>query len=193
MKTLKYIREQKNSNLLSLGFGGEESVVYTVNLAAYSDAGAPGVGDTLDEDCLAILSECDEYIRATKKALNLLAFADNNRRNLSVKLARAGFGRDVCERVVRDMLDHGYIDEKRQLERIILVEANTKLRGPMKIIPALAAKGYSTADIREVMSALVESGELDFKKNAKTLLDKKLPDADGEKKKRFLYKNGYKV
>ena len=108
-------------------------------------------------------------------------------------LARAGFGRDVCERVVRDMLDHGYIDEKRQLERIILVEANTKLRGPMKIIPALAAKGYSTADIREVMSALVESGELDFKKNAKTLLDKKLPDADGEEKKKFLYKNGYKV
>ena len=33
----------------------------------------------------------------------------------------------------------------------------------------------------------------DFKKNAKSLLDKKLPTADPEERKKFLYKNGYKV
>ena len=193
MTTLKFIREKKDSNLLSLGIGGEESVVYTVNLSAFRDAGAPSVGDELDDEQIELLRQSDEYVRATRKALNILAYADNNRRNLSAKLARAGFDRRVCDRVVSDMLNHGYIDEKRQLERIIFVEANVKLCGPLKIIPTLSAKGYSASDIREVMHTLVSSGEIDFKKNAKTLLDKKLPDGDTEEKKKFLYKNGYKV
>ena len=142
---------------------------------------------------MQILRESDEYCRATKKALNILSYADNNRRNLSAKLSRGGFSREVCQRVVSDMVSHGYIDERRQLERIILVEANTKLRGPMKIIPTLVAKGYSSSDVRGVMTSLVESGEIDFKANAKALLNKKLPDGDAEERRQFLYKNGYKI
>ena len=193
MKTLRFVREIKDSKLLSLGIGGEESVTFTVTLSAFSDAGAPSVGDELDEGQMQILRECDEYCRATKKALNILSYADNNRRNLSAKLSRGGFSREVCQRVVSDMVSHGYIDEKRQLERIILVEANSKLRGPMKIIPALVAKGYSSSDVRGVMTSLVESGEIDFKANAKALLNKKLPHGDAEERRQFLYKNGYKI
>jgi SOS response regulatory protein OraA/RecX len=91
------------------------------------------------------------------------------------------------------MVRRGYIDEQSQLERLITVEANGKLRGPLRIIPALVNKGYSSSDVRLVMHNLMESGEVDFKKNAKCLLDKKLPEADPEEKKKFLYKNGYKV
>ena len=63
----------------------------------------------------------------------------------------------------------------------------------MKIIPGLVAKGYSSSDVRGVMTSLVESGEIDFKANAKALLNKKLPDAEGEERKKFLYKHGYKI
>ena len=110
-----------------------------------------------------------------------------------MKLQKAGFGRELCDRVVSEMVSLGYIDEKRQLERLITVEANGKLRGPLRIIPALGNKGYSSSDIRAVMHELTESGEVDFRRNAKILLDKKLPVADPEEKKKFLYKNGYKV
>ena len=64
----------------------------------------------------------------------------------------------------------------------------------MRIVPALATKGYSTSDVREVLSRLVESGEVDFKKNARLLVSKKLPeDAGPEEIKKLLYKNGFKL
>ena len=114
---------------------------------------------------------------------------------LYAKLCRAGFRRDIAETVLQEMVECGYINERRQLERLILDEANRKLRGPLRIIPALATKGYATSDIREVMAGLVDSGEIDFDLNARRLLDKKLPSDgfDSEEAKKILYKNGYKI
>ncbi len=193
MKTLRSIREIGDKGLLSLAIGGEESANYTVNSKVYLEIGSPSVGDILNDEQIYLIKEYDEYFRAKKKALSILAYADNNRRNLAMKLQKAGFGRDLTDRVVSEMVSLGYIDEKRQLERLITVEANGKLRGPLRIIPSLVNKGYSSSDVRCVLHDLMESGEVDFKKNAKSLLDKKLPEADPEEKKKFLYKNGYKV
>ena len=193
MKTLRAIREIGDKGLLSLAIGGEESANYTVNAALYAEIGSPRVGDILTDEQIYQMRELDEYFRAKKKALAILAYADNNRRNLAMKLSKAGFSRDLCDRVVTEMVELGYVDERRQIERLILVEANGKLRGPLRIIPALVNKGYSSSDVRAVMHALMESGEVDFRRNAKILLDKKLPEAEPEEKKKFLYKNGYKV
>ena len=193
MKTLKAIREIGDKGLLSLAIGGEESANYTVNSKVYLEIGSPSVGDILTDEQIYRICEYDEYYRAKKKALAILAYADNNRRNLAMKLSRAGFGRDLTDRVVSEMVELGYIDERRQLERLITVEANGKLRGPLRVIPSLVNKGYSSSDVRAVMHALMESGEVDFRKNAMTLLNKKLPTADPEERKKFLYKNGYKL
>ena len=193
MITLRSIREIGDKGLLSLAIGGEESANYTVNSKVYLEIGSPSVGDALTDEQIYLIREFDEYFRAKKKALSILAYADNNRRNLALKLSKAGFSRELCDRVVSEMVSLGYIDERRQLERLITVEANGKLRGPLRIIPALANKGYSSSDIRAVMHELTESGEVDFRRNAKILLDKKLPVADPEEKKKFRYKNGYKV
>ena len=193
MITLRSIREIGDNGLLSLAIGGEESANYTVNASVYAEIGSPSVGDLLTDGQIYLIREYDEYFRAKKKALSILAYADNNRRNLAMKLAKAGFGRELCDRVVSEMVSLGYIDEKRQLERLITLEANGKLRGPLRIIPALVNKGYSSSDIRAVMHELTESGEVDFRRNAKILLEKKLPTADPEERKKFLYKNGYNV
>ena len=194
MATLKYIREVKNSRLLSLGIlEGEESARYTVGESIYSEIGCPSVGDELTDEDMSAIKYADELVRAEIKALSLLSYADNNRRTLKQKLLRAGFGYEISDTVCEKMCSLGYIDESRQLERLILVEANTKLRGPERIIPALVAKGYSLSNVKAVMRELVDSGEIDFKKNAKALINKKLPDADIEEKRKFLYKNGYKI
>ena len=51
-----------------------------------------------------------------------------------------------------------------------------------------------SSEVREVLSGLVESGEIDFKINARALLMKKMPDgADEEEVKKILYKNGFKI
>ena len=194
MAALKYVRESKNSSLLSLGIiEGEELARYTVNANVYAEIGCPAAGELLSDEQISTIKYADERHRAMKKALSLLSFADNNERTLRQKLYRAGFGREIAEEVCLEMVRLGYINEKRQLERLILAEANTKLRGPGRITPALCAKGYSASDVREVMHALVESGEIDFKENARRLTQKKLPGADAEEKKKYLYKNGYKI
>lgn len=194
MADLKFVRESKDSSLLSLGIiEGEESARYTVNSVIYAEIGCPESGDMLSDTQMSVIKYADEKHRAMKKALSLLSFADNNERTLRQKLIRAGFGREIAEEVCSEMVRLGYINEQRQLERLILNEANIKLRGPGRIIPALSAKGYSSSDIREVMHRLAESGELDFKKNARLLIDKKLPGADAEEKRKLLYKNGYKI
>ena len=193
MITLRSIREIGDKGLLSLAIGGEESANYTVNASLYAEIGSPSVGDILNDEQIYLIKEYDEYFRAKKKALSILAYADNNRRNLAMKLSKAGFGRDLTDRVVCEMVSLGYVDEKRQLERLITLEANGKLRGPLRIVPALVSKGYASAEVREIMFDLVETGEINFRKNAMALLDKKLPEAEPEEKKKFLYKNGYKV
>lgn len=195
MTALKFVREVKNSTLLLLGVIEEgELARYTVSASCYADMGCPEVGDFLSEDQLFMLREADELHRARKKALSLLSYADNNRRNLMTKLTRAGFKREVASDVTDEMVSLGYVNEARQLQRLVLNEANVKLRGPSRIIPALVAKGYSSSDVRKAMCELTESGEIDFKKNAKLLMEKKLPEGtDIEEKKKFLFKNGYKV
>ena len=195
MAQISYIRASKDSLLLLLGIVEEgESRRYTISEAVYSSIGSPTVHTSIDERSLAVIKYADELYRAEKKALSLLAFADNNERTLYQKLSRAGFSREVSEEIAKKMVSLGYINEKRQLERLILNEANYKLRGPLKITPYLVAKGYSAREVRLVMDELQERGEIVFLENSKRLIDKKLGDgATEEDKKKLLYRNGYKI
>ncbi len=195
MAKISYIRTSKDGTLLLLGTVGEgESARYTISDAVYSSIGRPAPHTLLGERELSVIKYADELYRAEKKALSLLSYADNNERTLRAKLIRAGFYREIADEICEKMVSLGYINESRQLERLILNEANYKLRGPLKIMPYLAAKGYATADIRRVMQDLSERGELDFQKNAERLIEKKLPDdATDEEKKNLLFRNGYKI
>ena len=103
MKTLKAIREIGDKGLLSLAIGGEESANYTVCSRVYLEIGSPSVGDILTDEEIYRIREYDEYYRAKKKALSILAYADNNKRNLSMKLSKAGFGRELTDRVVSEI------------------------------------------------------------------------------------------
>ncbi len=192
MATLKFVRQIKDTKLLLLGIVEEgESATYTVTLETYENIGSLSAGDFVDEVTLASIKYTDEYIRAKKKALNILAFADNNIRQLTEKLRRAGFKKEIAQGVCEEMVALGYINELRQLEIIVLNEANIKLRGPVKIMASLSAKGYNSRDIIAAINNLTERGELDFKRNAELLLEKKMTSYDEDEKKKILYKNGY--
>ena len=195
MATLQFVRDSKDSRLLLLGISEEgESARYTVNLSAFAEIGSPSVGDFLDEEQMSVVIYTDELLRAKKKALNILAYADNNKKSLYSKLVRAGFSRDISSAVCDEMIERGYINERDQLLRLVEAEANRKLRGPGRILPALAAKGYSSSEIRSVMAELCDKGEIDFSKNARILLEKKMSsDANEDEMKRILYNNGYKI
>ncbi len=192
MATLEYIKELKEKNLLLLGISEEgESARYTVNRVLYLDIGAPRRGDEISLGAMEEIAAFDEYFRAKKKALSILGFADNNKRELKIKLLRAGFSKDIADRCVSEMLDLGYINEERQLLRLCLREAE-KLRGPKRISATLQAKGYSSADIQRAIRELCDSGEIDFEENKARLISKMLPrDAEEDEIKKLLYKAGF--
>ena len=111
---------------------------------------------------------------------------------LYTKLRARSISDKTANEVVSEMLALGYIDEQRQLARLISDEANRKLLGPRKITPKLISKGYSMSSIREALEGLVNLGEIDFGENRDRLLEKHLGDSlDEEEIKKLLFKYGY--
>lgn len=194
MAKISYVRKIKDTPLLRLGIVEEgEKLAYTVSERLYSELSGLAVGEEIDEYTLDKIRGEDEYYNAKKKALSLLAYADNNEKTLVRKLLTKGISRSVAEDVAREMVSLGYINEERQLERIILNEANRNFSGPEKIFRKLAAKGYSISKIKEVIRDLLDNGEIDFSKNASALIERKIgPDSSAEEKKKLLFRYGYK-
>ena len=190
---LVYLKESKSAGYMILGVDlGDGAKPYTVPLSLYSEIGAPVRGAELSEGDFSALAYADEVFRVTKKARSLLAYADNNLKNLKIKLLRAGFSRDAIEAVSEDMQRNGYINEARQLERLILTEANLNLKGRGVIVPKMVSKGYKRDEVESVLDSLLESGEIDFSKIKELLISKKLGECrDFEAVKKLLYKNGF--
>ncbi|MBQ8321196.1 MAG: RecX family transcriptional regulator [Clostridia bacterium] len=193
MARIVYIRDDKEKKLLCLGIEeAQEQTRYFISYALYARLGRPVRNEEISSSAMTDIKYCDECYRAKKKALSYLAVADNNERELVLKLLHAGFRRDIAEQTVEEMVGLGYIDETRQLERLISREAKVKLSGPRKICARLGAKGYSLSNIKDVIRALVESGEIDFDSIKDELCARKLADpCDVEEKKKLLYKYGF--
>ena len=148
------------------------------------------VGGEISEECEEEILAEDTAWRAMKKALSLLSFGDNSCRELYAKLCRAKFPREIATECVRECVLLGYIDERRQLLRLIEREANSSLRGREYIIRKLAARGYRTSDIISVLDELVELGEVDFDKNFDTLAAR-FAVYDDEGREALRHKYGY--
>ena len=170
---------------------GENRRKYTVSEGTYREIGCPLSGDVIDSEALTSISEEDEKRRALLKALNILAYADNNEKTLYRKLTLAGFSRDTASETVRECVSLGYIDESRQIERLIL-KHYAEYMGPYKILAKLAARSYKASECSNIMRKLEQTGEIDFDANKKRLLSAKLTqNADFAEKKKILYKYGY--
>lgn len=172
--------------------GSSEKVTYNVSEGTYREIGCPLSGEIIFGDELECLIREDSYRRAIKKSLSLLSYADNNKRTLFTKLIRAGFTHDIAEDAVKEMVRLGYIDEDRQLERLVLALAVRDLLGPRKIEAKLLSKGYSLSKIRSTLDSLTNTGEVDFSETKKALIKKRLGDNyTQEEKLKILYKYGY--
>ncbi len=192
MRKLIYARPMSDKGRVVLGIGEDgEAKRYSVPTELFESLEL-SCGKELCDAAFDEISEADRRYRATKKALSLLSISDVSERALVLKLRRAGYSRQVAEGVAFDMVSLGYINEKRQLKRLVLREANEKLRGRGVILPRLISKGYSARAVGETLDGLIASGEVSFSENAERLLEKMLPsDASEDERKKLLYKYGY--
>ena len=167
---------------------GDGILSLLVSEGQYESISSPKLSEEITEEALSSLLSFEEYNKAKKKALNVLAFGDNSERELKTKLSRSGIKASVIESVTAEMVRLGYINEVRQLERLIENEVNFKLHGPRKIASRLMPKGYKMSDIKAVLSRLSDEGKIDLLKAKQKLIAKCETTLDAKK---TLYKNGF--
>ena len=188
-----YIRDSSSRGYLRIGLSdGEKSYEYTVSRSQYEELGAPACdGELCDVESIKAY---DMKYRATLYALRILSYGDNNLRSLKDKLISRSISSSVADEVCREMTEMGYVNEIRQLERLIENEVTQKLSGRVKLYSKLIRKGYRKKDIDKVLDSLISSGIVDFEGSKEKLIEKKLPaGASEEEIKSLLYKYGYPV
>lgn len=188
---LKSIRKSNAKGYLILCVGDEKSSEnFAVSEKQYLAIGSPRVNGELSEDAFYLLNSYKEYNLAEKRALGILSYGDNSEKQLINKLFRAGFSKKTAEAVTVRMKELSYIDEEKQLRRLIAAEVNSNLSGPKKYTAKLYAKGYSVSKIKSVTEELIVSGEIDFEAVKEKLIKKHSPENQDEKRK-LLYKFGF--
>ena len=183
---VKAIKDASVKGHLKLGIDtGEGLSWFLVSEGQYESIDSPLIGDELSEDSFRTVLHFEEYNRAKRRALNILAFGDNSSRELLMKLSRAGISRPIAEKVRDEMIRLGYIDEERQLLRLVENEATLRLVGPKKIIAKLVSKGYAPEKIKSAMHTLELEGRIDFQEIRAKLTEEIESD---EEKRKLLYK-----
>ena len=187
--TVSFMRESARSGYTSLGVNVDgETKKYTVPSASVAHLVR---GCQLSEEEYLAVVNSDAVRRAMDKATSLLAASDKSRATLRMRLMASGFSRDVAEGAVTECVRQGYLDEDRQLCRLVLREATVSLRGPKYIVRKLASRGYSVSDIRRVIDELTEDGEVDFRECFSRLAERR-GITEPEELRALAYKYGYR-
>ena len=194
MPTILYVKLDDKRKRVIVGVEGDDNGVSTLDISAstYASVGSPERGACISERNLSDMIFEDEAYRALKKSISYLSASDKSRYELRSKLLAAGFSREACDLAIERCLDRGYIDEARQIERLVEREANYKLKGKYHIKRKLASKGYSSSDVERAIARLVEAGEIDFAANFEALAEKR-GAFDEESRAILKYKFGYKM
>lgn len=193
MAKIVYVKTGVTKGRVLIGIDSDgESRSYSVTEETYVAIGAPTRYTELsDRDFDTVCAE-DERYRTMKRAVSILAASDKSAYTVKTKLYQAGFSRESIDEAVCECIGRGYIDEQRQLRRLIEKEANEALRGRFYIKRKLLSKGYRGADIDRVTAELTDEGEVDFRVNFERLCEKKGAISD-EEKRVLAYKFGYKA
>ena len=105
-------------------------------------------------------------------------------RTLTEMLVRRGFSPEVSREATEEAVRLGYLNERRAIEHAVRFMVEHKHYGARRIMPALLAKGYPKTLVHEVISTLVDSGEIDFNEAFRALLKKKRVDEIEDERER---------
>ena len=194
MAKILFVKTNPNHKRIQIGVEDDDNAVsvLTVKESTYTSLNSPGRGDVISECELCDLRFDDEIYRASKKAISLIADVDRSRYELRMKLFSAGFSSEAVDVALTKCEEYGYLDEERQLERLVEREANRQLRGRYYIKRKLASKGYRTSLIDRVIDKLVDEGQIDFDSNLERLAEKR-GVTDETKFMALKYRYGYEI
>ncbi|MBI5969432.1 MAG: regulatory protein RecX [Deltaproteobacteria bacterium] len=94
---------------------------------------------------------------AGESALRLLAIRDHSREEIRSKLQAKGFGAEEIERVLRDLVARGILDDFRYAQRLALSLTEEKLLGPQRIRQKLFQRGIPANLAQEAIEKAEET------------------------------------
>lgn len=127
---------------VSKGYAADDGETFSLGFEFWKKLGICE-GDTVSEDGYFIIGDAAKKSEAVSKALDVLSYSNHSRNSLETRLRLkcriekeyAVFAADYC-------VEHGYVDEARQAEKIAERVARTKLWGKRRIAQELYSKGY---------------------------------------------------
>ena len=128
---------------------------------------------------------------------SLLGKRDYSRRRLGQKLTQAGYPAGIIEEVMRDLLEAGYIDDRRIAENYVRI--HIKDRSRRRILMDLTRLGIEEEIVSDVMEKIPEEAEDPEILQIRDLMRKKGFDpaaASAQERSRFmsfLYRRGYEA
>ncbi|RKX83284.1 MAG: hypothetical protein DRP70_14990, partial [Spirochaetes bacterium] len=124
-------------------------------------------GLLLDTVLLEELESASEYFNCKRKALSLLARAEQCRWGLTAKLSKKGYSREAVSLCLDELASAGLLDDRRFAEAWVRSRLRSRPEGPSRLRGALMAKGVSAATARDAVTAVFE--ELDDEDADETL------------------------
>ena len=130
-------------------------------------------GLSLDPDLYSQLEYASELFHCRRKALSLLARAEQCRQGLAAKLFKKGFSRKAVSASLDKLEAAGLLDDRRFAEAWVRSRLRGRPEGPSRLRAALMAKGISSATAGEaVASVFEEMGDEDAEETLRRALEK---------------------
>lgn len=115
---------------------------------------APDFDD--DDEAYRFLVLADETSRATRKAVELCARAEQSSAGLSAKLAQRGYSRAAASAALETLVEQGIVDDRRYAALWARHRAERKGEGPATIAAELRARGFRSEVVKAALA------EIDF-------------------------------
>ncbi len=114
----------------------------------------------MDEDAFCLFEQASQQWGCRKKALELLARAEQYRRGLEVKLIRKNYSRETVSAVLDEMENSGLLDDSRYARSWARSRLRRSSCGPARLTAGLRAKGIQGKLASEAVNeVLEETGE----------------------------------
>lgn len=105
----------------------------------------------ISQETLQRLHEASSLWRVRKKAVDLLARREHSRQELSLKLQQRSFQEDLVRKVIQEMEEKDYLNDRRFAVMWVRSRLRRHPEGPVKLTAGLQEKGVSRDIINSVL------------------------------------------
>lgn len=161
-------------------YGEGEAVTLLFRISDFYDAHIT-VGKIISDDEFEALYEASGVARAIAKAETFLSGGDHSKKQLVLKLVRAGIDRTYAEKAALLMEERGFINEDEQAERLAGGYCRRKGWGKKRIAAELMAKGYERDAVLAAVSFITPE---EYMEALQAVIERKYPDPPEDKKEK---------